>query len=566
MTFRNAPPGNQRRVIGALLALSLLLSGCAMQAASTGTARTHPSLRADLSRNSGERVRKDIEWLADDARQGRDTGSEGYADAADYVADQFAAMGLRPSAALTRWGQRVQFRKVTEVRDRTLFSLQRSGRDPEHFSIDGDFRLFPTTEFPSVQMDNVPLQFVGYGIDAPCADYSSYGKEDLTGKVAVFFRGVPERVTGTCGMFYGSNGEKARAAGRRGAIGAIVLFRPKDYDPENWKSLTAAPGYSAINWLSDTGEANSIAPGLMVLGNLSPDAAASLFEGSALSYRSLSEAAEAGKELESVPLVPSASIRLESTVEEYASDNVVGVLEGTDPILRDEYIVMSAHLDHIGIDRKRLERGEDGIFNGAADNASGVAAMLETARYLSAKARPRRSIIFVALTGEEKGLLGSEYFAKKPPIVKGRIVLDVNLDMPIAQHEFTDVAAVGSSYTNVHEQVVETLNQNGLQYAENPITVVPVLFASDHFSFIREGIPGIYLTPGFANGGEEKFNDLFFQHYHQPSDEASVISRPDQLARFAHIAGDIIAAIANNQATPSWSSSRGQQAIFSTGR
>jgi hypothetical protein len=519
-----------------------------------------------LARNSGERVQKDIEWLADDAREGRDTGSEGYADSAEYVAVQFAAMGLRPSTAGTRWGQQIHFRKVTELRDRTRFSLQRSDRDPEHFLIDGDFRLFPTPEFPSVQMDNVPLQFVGYGIDAPCAEYSSYGEEDLTGKVAVFFRGAPERVTGTCGMFYASNGEKARAAGRRGAIGALVLFRPKDFDAGNWKRLTAAPGYSAMNWLSETGEANSTAPGLMVLGNLSPDATASLFEGSALSYRSLGEAADAGKELESFPLVPSASLKLESTVEEFSSDNVVGVLEGTDPVLRNEYIVMSAHLDHIGVDRKRLEQSEDGIFNGAADNASGVAAMLETARYLLGKARPRRSIIFVAVTGEEKGLLGSEYFAKNPPIAGGRIVFDVNLDMPIAQHEFTDVAAVGSSYTNVHELVIKTLEKNGLQYAENPITVVPVLFASDHFSFIREGIPSIYLTPGFANGGEEKFNDLFFQHYHQPSDEASVISRPDQLARFAHIVGDVIAAIADNQATPSWSSSSGEQSIFSTGR
>lgn len=566
MRFRNCPLGNQQRVSGALLALSLLVSGCAMQAASTGTAGPHSSLGANLARNSGERVQKDIEWLADDAREGRDTGSEGYADSAEYVAVQFAAMGLRPSTAGTRWGQQIHFRKVTELRDRTRFSLQRSDRDPEHFLIDGDFRLFPTPEFPSVQMDNVPLQFVGYGIDAPCAEYSSYGEEDLTGKVAVFFRGAPERVTGTCGMFYASNGEKARAAGRRGAIGALVLFRPKDFDAGNWKRLTAAPGYSAMNWLSETGEANSTAPGLMVLGNLSPDATASLFEGSALSYRSLGEAADAGKELESFPLVPSASLKLESTVEEFSSDNVVGVLEGTDPVLRNEYIVMSAHLDHIGVDRKRLEQSEDGIFNGAADNASGVAAMLETARYLLGKARPRRSIIFVAVTGEEKGLLGSEYFAKNPPIAGGRIVFDVNLDMPIAQHEFTDVAAVGSSYTNVHELVIKTLEKNGLQYAENPITVVPVLFASDHFSFIREGIPSIYLTPGFANGGEEKFNDLFFQHYHQPSDEASVISRPDQLARFAHIVGDVIAAIADNQATPSWSSSSGEQSIFSTGR
>ncbi|MBX3565709.1 MAG: M20/M25/M40 family metallo-hydrolase [Sphingomonas sp.] len=248
-------------------------------------------------------------------------------------------------------------------------------------------------------------------------------------------------------------------------------------------------------------------------------------------------------------LVP---IRLKDGKSErtFRPPNVLGIIPGSDPALKNEYVVISAHLDHLGMGRPG---GGDMIFNGAMDNASGVATMLEAARAFTTSGKPpRRSILFVALAAEEQGLVGSNFLARHPLIGDGKFVANVNLDMPILLYDFQDVVAFGAEHSTLGLIVAAAAAKMKVALSPDPVPAENLFVRSDHYSFVKQGIPSIFLVTGFQNGGEKAFKDFLKKHYHQPSDQIDLPFDWRAAARFAKINYLIAREIADADKAPMW--------------
>jgi len=234
----------------------------------------------------------------------------------------------------------------------------------------------------------------------------------------------------------------------------------------------------------------------------------------------------------------------------YKVPNVIGILPGSDPVLKDEYVVLSAHLDHIGVDPRP---GRDKIYNGAMDNAAGVATMLEAARAFTSSGKPpRRSILFVALAAEEEGLLGSAFLARNPVIGSGRVVADVNLDMPILLYDFQDVVAFGAEHSTLGPIVAAAGAKMGVTLSPDPMPEENLFVRSDHYSFVKAGVPSVFLVTGFKNGGEKAFRAFLRTHYHQVSDDVSLPFDWEAGAKFAKLNYLIAREIADGDTAPQW--------------
>lgn len=232
------------------------------------------------------------------------------------------------------------------------------------------------------------------------------------------------------------------------------------------------------------------------------------------------------------------------------SENVVAILPGSDPKLAGEYVVMMAHLDHVGT---TANGGEDGIHNGALDNASGVAALLEVARALTADGRaPRRSILFAAVTAEEDGLIGSHYLARHPVTGQGRVVAVVNADMPVLLYDFTDVIAFGAERSTLGQVAARVGAGMGVALIDDPIEDQQFFLRSDHYSFVQRGVPALFLMTGFGNGGEARFKRFMERVYHQPSDDLHQPIDWQAGAKFARLNYRIVREVANAEARPAW--------------
>ncbi|HEX8301851.1 M28 family metallopeptidase [Sphingomonas sp.] len=233
----------------------------------------------------------------------------------------------------------------------------------------------------------------------------------------------------------------------------------------------------------------------------------------------------------------------------YRAPNVIGIVPGSDSALKDEYVVISAHLDHIGSNPKA---GKDTIFNGAMDNASGVATMLEAARAFTTGGKaPRRSILFIALAGEEEGLIGSDFFARHP-LVRGKLIANVNLDMPILLYDFQDVVAFGAEHSTLGPLVAAAGAKMGVTLSPDPMPLENLFVRSDHYSFVKQGVPSVFLVTGFKNGGEKAIKDFQKRHYHQVSDDMSLPFDWNAAARFAKINYLIAREIADREQAPLW--------------
>lgn len=233
----------------------------------------------------------------------------------------------------------------------------------------------------------------------------------------------------------------------------------------------------------------------------------------------------------------------------YRVPNVIGVIPGADPVLKDEYVVISAHLDHIG----KGSGGGDVIYNGAMDNASGVATMLEAARAFTSDGRPpRRSIMFVAVAAEEQGLLGSSYLARHPLVGTGKMVANVNLDMPILLYDFQDVVAFGAEHSTMGPIVAAAAAKMGVTLSPDPVPSQKLFFRSDQYSFVQAGVPSIFLVTGFKNGGEKAFHAFEKSHYHRVSDDLSLPFDWNAAAKFAKLNYLIAREIADGDQAPLW--------------
>jgi len=461
------------------------------------------------------RLEAHVRYLADDKLEGRGTGTRGYDAAAQYVAEQMQALGLEPGG---RGGylQPVPFVRGEVQSSQCAFELRR-GDEIVPLEVGRDVLLSPdflrtkwTTE--------APLVFVGYGVSAPEMGYDDYTGLDVRGKVLVTFRGAPPRFPNNERAYYSNGLVKDQIAAAHGAIGLLQIQKPDDEARAPWERNMRQNKLPGFRWVDEGGAPSNVQAGIELTGSLSHTAELKVFDGSGKTYDQAVVAAESSL-VQSVPLAWSVKAVRVTNHMNATSPNVVGVLRGSDPRLRAECVVVSAHLDHLGISEP--VKG-DSINNGAYDNASGTAMMLETARaFASLKQRPRRSMVFLSVTGEEKGLQGSDYFARHDPPDSLDVVGDVNLDMVLMLRPISKVVAVGGEHSTFGGLVERAATEAGLQVVPDPIPAEVVFVRSDQFSFIKQGIPAVF--PVSANDGSPEgaaeVADWRLNHYHSPSDD-----------------------------------------------
>ena len=487
---------------------------------------------------------KHVTFLASDELEGRDTGSEGHRKAAAYVAEQFKAAGLAP-AGTDGYRQPVRFTSRRIVEAESSLSLVRDGKaEPVALGADAIY---------SMRIDPAPaaeaaLVFVGYGLQIPELHIDDLAGQDLRGKVAVYVSGSPAGVPDALSAHAQSAGVRWAALKRAGAIGGIVLQTPRRQEVP-WERATLARLQPAMS-LADPALHDTA--GQQVSITFNPASAERLFAGSGRTFAEIAARADERQRLPRFPLP--VGVRTRVTVETAAitSDNVAGVLRGSDPVLRDEYVVLTGHLDHLGIGGAVAG---DRIYNGAMDNASGIASLIETARALAARPqRPRRSVLFVAVTAEEKGLLGSRYVASHPTVPATQIVANVNMDMFLPLFPMKAVMVFGLDESDLGATVRRVAASMGFTVQGDPEPLRNRFIRSDQYSFVRRGVPALALKVGYAPDSDDAKKHAAWtkERYHAPSDDLKQPVDLQAAVGFNDLLQRLTVAIADAPQRPRW--------------
>jgi hypothetical protein len=502
--------------------------------AAAAPAPAQPALAPDA-------FRVHVEQLADDAMEGRRPGTPGYDRAAQYVAARFAELGLTP-AADGSWYQQVPLVRFGLTNAPATLTV--SGRSFRH----GREVLFAQSPESGRLSIEAPVVFAGYGLDEPILGFDDYAELDVRGKVVAVINGHPGGVPSDVAAHLQS--AKQATAARHGAIGMVIVRNRAEMAAVPWRAGRAiAPG---LTWADRQGRPHSDAPGLRFVATLDLPAAAALFREAPLSLdRILDEVARPNGRPRGFALDRTVAVQREIAIESFNSPNVIAVLPGSDPALADEYVLLMAHLDGLGIDPSAKGNGGARIRNGAMDNAAGVATMIEVARQLTQGARPRRPILFAALTAEEEGLRGAQYLAQNP-VVAGRIIGAVNLDMPILTYQFEDVIAFGAEHSTLGEAAALAAALMNVALSDDPLPDEGLFVRSDHYRFVQAGVPAIFLMTGFAGEGQHHFTDFLANHYHSTSDDLSLPFDWEAGARFARLNYLIAREVADADAPPLW--------------
>jgi Zn-dependent M28 family amino/carboxypeptidase len=485
-----------------------------------------------------------IQVLAADDMQGRNTGSDGYHRAADYVRTEFERSGLKPAGA-TGYFQPMKFDVAQIVEERSSVALVRNGK-AEPLTLGEDAAISLRSDLaPSV---DAPLAFVGYGLVIPEAKHNDLAGVDLKGKIAVMLAGGPRSVSSELRAHYSSTGERWSALKNAGAIGIVSIPNPKHMDVP-WARATLARLQPSMRLAEP---ALNDSRGLQFQLTFNPEHAQKLFDGSGHTLAELLALADAGKALPRFALPESLRARVTVNRSQVDSINIAGVREGTDPKLKSEYVVLSAHLDHVGV-------GEpingDRIYNGAMDDASGIASLIEIARHLKQeKASLKRSVLFLAVTGEEKGLQGSHYFAAHPTVNASSIVADINMDMYLPLFPLRYVEVQGVNESTLGDEMRSAAKDYGVDVQSDKEPDRNLFIRSDQYNFVRRGVPALAFKFGYEPGSaEEKIaKDWLKNRYHAPSDDLNQPVDRDAAAKFNRILLDLTARVANNPERPQW--------------
>ncbi|MBJ6122680.1 M28 family peptidase [Sphingomonas mollis] len=489
-----------------------------------------------------------VMFLASDAMKGREAGSAEYDIAAQYVAAQFYAAGLRPAGDAGGYLQQVPL-VAYKAADKGSFVWTARGGEPRTLAFGTD--VVPAPDPARVETSvSAPVVFVGDGIDAPQYAHDSYKGVDVQGRIVAFFRGAPGRFAGEERAFFGSTDTKLRIAAAHGAVGAIELAAPST-TADGMTRMADSYDRARTNWAAPAGFANTATPTTPLLGTLSPTAAARMFAGAGTSWASIvAEAARAEPRLKAVPLPGTLTIALHTSFTPMPSSNVVGIVPGSDPVVGKEVVVLSAHLDHIGVGRPV---NGDAINNGALDNAIGIASLIEEAKRFTASGKPpRRTVMFLAVTAEEKGLVGADYFAHHPTVPKSAIVADVNLDMPMLLYPFEDMIVFGADRSTLGPIVARAAATAGTTMSPDPNPEQGFFVRSDHFRFVQQGIPSVFLWPGQKGPGKAAVEGFLSTCYHRPCDDLSLPIMWDQGVRFVDVNYRIARDIADGAERPVW--------------
>jgi Zn-dependent M28 family amino/carboxypeptidase len=512
---------------------SAALGGCSRAPSATASAEPF---------DAGTRWFAHVEALANDGMRGRETGSPEHLKAAQYVADHFKEAGLEP-AGTDGFLQTVAFRSRRIVEAQSSLALVSNGKATP--VVLGDEATFGMRIDPAPDVD-APLVFAGYGLQVPELSHDDFTGLDVNGKVIVHLSGAPSNVPGAMAAHYQHASQRAALVRRLGALGYVTITNPKSMDVP-WER--SAPNRLNAS-MALAGEEMNDTAGQKVSIAFNPARAERLFEGSGHTLAALLKIADEGKVLPHFPLPVSvrAKVTVESTNVE--SHNVAGVVKGSDPALAGEYVVLTAHLDHVGVG---APINGDSIYNGAMDNAAGIATMIETAGVV-ARARPKRSVVFLAVTGEEKGLLGSRYYSLEPTVPKAAIVANLNMDMFLPLFPLKTLTVFGLDESDLTDDVKAVAQEMGIGTQPDPQPQRNRFIRSDQYSFIREGVPALALNVWAApDSPEAKIEaDWTRDRYHAPADDLTQPIDRGAAVAFTDAIGRLTVRIANRPTRPAW--------------
>ena len=484
-----------------------------------------------------------VKFLADDKLEGRNTGSPGYRKAAEYVAAEFERAGLKP-AGTSGYYQPVRFRSRRILEEQSSLALVRGGKvEP---LVLGEDAVFNMRVEPAESLE-APIVFVGYGLTVPELRHNDLTGIGLRDKVAMFISGGPSSIPGPLRAHYQSAGERWKFLKAAGAIGTITIQNPRSMDIP-WARSSPARFMPAMT-LAAPGHDETEGQKLAVTVN--PARADKFLAGSGHAAQELLALATTGKPLPAFAIPASVRARLRFESSQVESPNVAAILPGTDPRLKDEYIVLSAHLDHVGVGRPI---NGDAIYNGAMDNAAGTASVLELARELGQKRNLRRSLLFLAVTGEEKGLLGSRYFATHPTVKPASIVANLNLDMFLPLFPLQILNAYGLEESDLGEQLRAVAALLGIKIQPDLEPDRNLFIRSDQYSFIRRGVPALAFKVGFEKDSPEAAiaKKWLAERYHAPSDDLAQPVDLGAAAAFNRVILALAEAVANRPERPKW--------------
>jgi Zn-dependent M28 family amino/carboxypeptidase len=481
-----------------------------------------------------------VVFLADDRLKGRETGSPEHREAAEYIARHFKEAGLQP-AGTDGYFQSVPFRSRSIVEERSSLSLVRGSEVVP--VVLGDEATFSMRIEPAAHVE-APIIFAGYGLQVPEARHDDLAGLDLKGKVVMLLTGGPSSIPGPLLAHYQNT--RWSYLKKAGAVGVISIQNPKGQDiPWDRSKLARFLPSMAI---ADPALDETAGQQLAVTVNAAT--AEKFFVGSGHRFAELLDLSNAGQLLPRFAIPASVRATVAIDAQALRSDNVAGILPGTDPVLKNEYIVVSAHLDHVGTGKGP----GDVIYNGAMDNASGIATLIETAKAAAAKKSFKRSIIFLAVTAEEKGLLGSRYFANKPTVAAKSIVADLNTDMFLPLFPLHSVIVQGLEESDLATDLRNTARPMGIEVYSDPEPERNAFVRSDQYSFIRTGVPSISLKVGFVKGSPEQeiVKKWRTERYHAPSDDLAQPIDRKSAEDFNKVYVALIEAVANRPTRPAW--------------
>jgi Zn-dependent M28 family amino/carboxypeptidase len=487
--------------------------------------------------------------LADDLLEGREAGTRGDALAQLYIATRFAEIGLEPAGGGGEWLQRFRVR-ATRL-DLPSVDFRIGG---EVFANGGDVAMYGDP-LEAEQRVEAGLVFAGYGIEAPERGIDDYRGLDVKGKVVAVLGGPPAFLPAAEAAHYGSTEQQRLTAAKHGAVGVIHLWTPALEQRFAFDGLKDLLGRTDLNWIGPDGRPNVSAPGVRLRAFTRGAATETLLAGGKRGLGSLLE--EARTRSPRGFALPGRVSLLRRSIhhDSLATANVAGLLRGSDPALKDELVVVTAHYDHVGIGAP--EDG-DAIYNGALDNAIGTAMLIEVARRMAAAAeRPKRSVLFVAVGAEEKGLIGSDYFAEHQSVPGATMVANVNLDGAMPFYDFADLVAFGAEQSEMGERLAAGAGTLGLTVAPDPFPEEGIFTRSDQYSFVKRGVPSIFLYMGFTdmagrNVGRAFWDETTTRIAHRPRDDLSQPIDYAVAAKFADVFRRTILETANAAERPLW--------------
>ena len=530
-----------------------------------------------------------IRVLASDNLKGRRTGTPDFIQAVEYVESQYKAIGLKP-AGTDGYRQSVKFRSASVDAEDSSVELVHTDGQTQKLNIGSEVTISPNAE--GAVSVSAPAVFAGYGLEVPGLGLNAVKGIDLHGKIAVILLASPTSVHGPLKAYFRTAGARWKALKAAGAVGLITIPEARQFaggagrgagggrfaagattpgQPGGTASAAGAvqtaagaagdaqqegtgrgAGFTRQSGIQLADPALNPLEGARLSATLPAASASALFAGSPHTLDELQALAKNGDALPSFPLSvtvhATTTTKVISTVE---APNVVALLEGSDPKLKHEYLVLSAHLDHLGVGRPV---DGDTIYHGAMDNASGIASLIETAKALAQGPRPKRSVIFLALTGEEEGELGSQFYAHYPTVSRAQIIADLNMDMylPIFPLHFLEVQGLGESTLGNDARAAAQLNDIEVQFDKQPDE--NRFIRSDQASFVKYGIPSLAFKFGWLPDTPEQkaFNDWIRDRYHRPGDNLTQPIDREGAVHFDRVLLTLVTRVANASSRPTW--------------